>query len=213
MLKFGDWINRKRHNRGFGIQSPSTFFFITQVLREKKPYYAYRRLDKAVGDNRRHSRRLARELFRIANHHQPANCISVGAVEAACAMSSARPSVPHYLLASGADMAPEAKAMLQERNCRIIENADSFATVIEEIGAIGMLYISADTKDILEKALQHTDSNSLIVIAGIHRDKAAQEWWQQVVDRRETVITFDMYSYGLLFFNRERIKQHYKLKR
>ena len=65
----------------------------------------------------------------------------------------------------------------------------------------------------MEKALQHTDSNSLIVIAGIHRDKAAQEWWQRVVDRRETVITFDMYSYGLLFFNRERIKQHYKLKR
>lgn len=212
-MKFGDWINRKRHNRGFGIQSPSTFFFITQVLREKKPYYAYRRLDKAVGDNRRHSRRLARELFRIANHHKPANCISVGTVEAACAMSSARPSVPQYLLAPGTGMTPEAKALLQERNCRIIDNADTFAAVLGEIGTIGMLCITADAREILEKALQHTDSNSLIVIAGIHRDKAAQEWWQQVVDRRETVITFDMYSYGLLFFNRERIKQHYKLKR
>ena len=48
MFKFGDWINRQRHNRGFGIQSPSTFFFITQVLREKLPYYAYDELDDPV---------------------------------------------------------------------------------------------------------------------------------------------------------------------
>ena len=41
MGRISDWINRQRHNRGYGVQSPSAFFFVTQVLKERLPYYAY----------------------------------------------------------------------------------------------------------------------------------------------------------------------------
>ena len=160
MLKFGDWINRKRHNGGYGIQSPSSFFFVTQVLKERLPYYAYPTLDKLVGGNRR-KRRHFRELFRITNYHRPTSCI------------------------------------------------------MKKVGEIGMLYVNAtdDAHAIVRAALPYTNKNSVIIVDGLNRSKAVHEWWQQLVDDSATVVTYDMYSYGILLFDKERIKQHYTLKK
>jgi hypothetical protein len=212
-MRLGDWINRKRHNRGYGIQSPSSFFFITQVLKERLPYYAYPILDKAVGNNRRKQKHF-RELFRITNHLQPANCLSVGSATAACTMALARPTVPHYALApAGATV--HRQALLNEKGCCVINSAEQFQAQLQKVGTIGMLYVDANEKNfwIVEKALTHTNNSSAIVVDGINRSKATQEWWQQLVKDSSTVITYDMHSYGLLLFDKERIKQHYTLKR
>ena len=213
MLKFGDWINRKRHNRGYGVQSPSAFFFVTQVLRERLPYYAYPTLDRAVGGNRA-KRKHFRELFRITNHLQPTSCISVGSACAACAMVAARPSVPHYAIAPSG-MSAAAKKMLTVDGCHIAENTELLPTIIGQTGTIGMLYIDAtdDAHHLIKAALPHTNKSSVIFVDGLNRSKAIKEWWQQLVDDKDTVITYDMHSYGLLFFDKERIKQHYSLKR
>ena len=210
-MGLGSWINRKRHNRGFGIQSPSSFFFITQVLKERRAYYAYTRLDKAIEISRRH----AREMFRITNYLQPVNCISVGASDAACAMLLAKPSVQHYAFLNKAELNAEAGTLLSTEGCHIIDSIEQFGTVIKEQGTIGMLYIDATdiTMPLVREALPHTDAKSVIAIAGIHRNRRTREWWQQLVNDSATVVTYDMYSYGLLFFDKERRKQHYTLKR
>ena len=213
MLKFGDWINRKSHNGGYGIQSPSSFFFVTQVLKERLPYYAYPTLDKAVGGNRR-KRRHFRELFRITNYHQPTSCISVGSSAAACAMLLARPSVNHYAIAP-AGMTAGSQTQLEESGCHVSHSIAQLPTIIDKVGEIGMLYVNATdgAHAIVRAALPHTNKNSVIVVDGLNRSKAVQEWWQQLVDDSATVVTYDMYSYGVLLFDKERIKQHYTLKR
>lgn len=213
MLKFGDWINRKRHNGGYGIQSPSSFFFVTQVLKERLPYYAYPTLDKAVGGNRR-KRRHFRELFRITNYHQPTSCISVGSSAAACAMLLARPSVNHYAIAP-AGMTAGSQTQLEESGCHVSHSIAQLPTIIDKVGEIGMLYVNATdgAHAIVRAALPHTNKNSVIVVDGLNRSKAVQKWWQQLVGDSATVVTYDMYSYGVLLFDKERIKQHYTLKR
>ena len=190
-MGFGDWINRKRHNRGFGIQSPSAFFFITQVLKERLPYYSYKELDRYKGK----SRRLAKELLRITNYIHPTNCISIASDRAAVAMKAARPAAPAYSLGA--------------------ECIEEFAGIMAECGKLGMLYIgeSPQRTAILEKALQHTDNHSAIVIEGIGKNRAARSLWQQVIEDPRTIVTYDMHSYGLLLFDNEKKKQNYKLKR
>ena len=212
-MRLGDWVNRKRHNRGYGIQSPSSFFFITQVLKERLPYYAYPTLDKAVGGSRLNKKHF-RELFRIANHLQPVNCISVGSAAGACTMALARPSVPHYAIAPTGGTA-HCQAVLNGDGCHIIGSTEQLQKLLDKVGTIGMLYVEANdnTFALLQKALTHTNKNSAIVVDGINRSKAAREWWQQLVKDNSTVITYDMHSYGLLLFDKERIKQHYTLKR
>ena len=212
-MRLGDWVNRKRHNRGYGIQSPSSFFFITQVLKERLPYYAYPTLDKAVGGSRLNKKHF-RELFRIANHLQPANCISVVSAAGACTMALARPSVPHYAIAPTGGTA-HCQAVLNGDGCHIIGSTEQLQKLLDKVGTIGMLYVEANdnTFALLQKALTHTNKNSAIVVDGINRSKAAREWWQQLVKDSSTIITYDMHSYGLLLFDKERIKQHYTLKR
>ena len=213
MLKFGEWINRKRHNGGYGIQSPSSFFFVTQVLKERLPYYAYPVLNRLVGGNRR-KRRHFRELFRITNYHQPASCISVGSATAACTMMLAKPSIAHYAVAP-TGLTAGREALLNENGCQIVDSTEQLHTIIDKVGTIGMLYVNAiDGADtLIRAALPHTNKESVIVVDGINRSKKTLQWWQQLVNDSATVITYDFYNYGLLLFDKERIKQHYTLKR
>ena len=194
-MGFGDWINRKRHNRGFGIQSPSAFFFITEVLGEQLPYYAYKSLDHTIEECGGMSRKHARELFRIANYAHPCNCIAVASDAAAHAMKAARPGAPIYSTRG--------------------DSEDEFGRIIQECGETGILYVGKCPcrKAIVGIAIQHTNNMSVIVVEGIHDNDATEEWWQSIVENPTTIVTYDMYSYGLLFFDKEKQKQHYKLKR
>ena len=215
MGRIGDWINRQRHNRGYGIQSPSSFFFVTQVLKERLPYYAYPALD-AIAEEENYSAKHLKELFRIANHHKPTNCIAIASPAAACAMTTARTSVKAFCIT---DTMPGKKTngLLDYYGCKVLKGdiINEFATVLNELKEIGVLYIGniPQRAELLETALRYTNDNSLIVIEGIHSDDATKEWWQRVIDNPSTIITYDLYSYGLLYFNKERIKQHYTLKK
>lgn len=195
MLKLSDWINRKRHNRGFGIQSPSAFFFVTQVLKERLAYYAYTELDSAVEKQGGTSRKHVRELFRITNYLHPTNCIAIESDIAGLAMKAARPSAPCHTLKE--------------------TETEKFRRYLEKYDKIGILYIGDTTyrNIILETALPYTNNNSAIIVEGIHKSKETSLWWQSIVDNPTAIVTYDMQSYGLLFFDKEKKKQHYKLKR
>lgn len=62
------WLRRINRCRGFGVQSPTDYRFVRNVINEHWPYYAYDKLGK--GDNwlRRKTGKL---YFRMANELQP----------------------------------------------------------------------------------------------------------------------------------------------
>ena len=215
MGRIGDWINRQRHNRGYGIQSPSSFFFVTQVLSERLPYSAYPTLE-AIAKEEGYPAKRAKELFRIANHHAPTNCIAIGSPAIACAMATAKASVTTYCIAD-TSVAEKADTLLHKCGCNVLNGnvQEEFATVLDEVKEIGMLYIGniAQRSELLETAIRYTNGNTLIVIDGIHDTSDTEAWWQAIINNPATIVTYDMYSYGLLYFNKERIKQHYTLKR
>lgn len=216
MNRFVDWVNRQRHNRGFGIQSPSTFFFATQVLKERLPYYAYPLLDMIADEERSLSRRHIRELFRITNHFSPKSIIAAGSPAAACAMAAARPEAAKHCINEEVPGTIACKA-LEELGCpiRIGSSGTLLGNTVEGTDGFGMLYIGkvANYAELFDIALRHTNENSIVIVEEIHRDKAKEEWWQKIVDNPEAVITYDLYSYGIVLFNKERHKQHYTFKR
>ena len=61
-------MSRIGHCRGFGIQSPTDYNFVCNVVNERRPYYAYETLGK--GSNRLR-RKLGKLYFRLANYLQP----------------------------------------------------------------------------------------------------------------------------------------------
>ena len=215
MLKFGNWINRKRHNRGFGIQSPSAFFFITQVLRERLPYYAYTRLDEAALASNSLAPAHTREIFRITNHLQPATCIAINSIAAACAIAAARPGAEKYAIMPDGNLPDIAKSILDENHCPVEPDSQKLTTILEKMGKADLVYMGCctDYDTVLKNLLPYIGDNSVVIIEGIHSNKAIEQWWQQIVEDKVTVITYDMFSYGMVYFDKARYKQHYTLKR
>ncbi|MDO5460855.1 MAG: hypothetical protein Q4F44_04350 [Bacteroidales bacterium] len=215
MLKFGNWINRKRHNRGFGIQSPSAFFFITQVLRERLPYYAYTKLNEAALASNSLDPAHTREIFRITNHLQPATCIAINSIAAACAMATARPGAEKYAIVPDRILPDIAKSILEDNHCPVETDNQRLTTILEKMGKADLVYIGncTDYDTVFKNLLPYIGDNSVVIIEGIHSNKAIEQWWQQIVEDKVTVITYDMFSYGMVYFDKARYKQHYTLKR
>lgn len=69
------WLSRMNHCKGFGIQSPTDYWFVRYVINEQWPYYQY----EAVGkDDDWLTRKLGLLYFRIANWLQPKVMMSDG---------------------------------------------------------------------------------------------------------------------------------------
>ena len=217
MLRFGDWINRKRHNRGFGIQSPSAFFFITQVLREKRPYYSYERLNGIARRCCGMTAARSRELFRIANYQQPCNSIVIESPLAACAIGIARQNIPNTIITAGEHMGQEAATAIRSCGCRHMHGniAQLLEKSLEENGCCGILYIGEcpGRQQLLDTALRYTNSRSIIIIEGIHRNDESKALWRNAIESPATIVTYDMYAYGIILFDNEKQKQNFKLKR
>ena len=66
------WLRRFRHRCGYGVHSPYAFHFITDVIYEKTPYYAYEELDKDLTrTDRFRVRKILHLLLRVSNWSQP----------------------------------------------------------------------------------------------------------------------------------------------
>lgn len=65
------FLKRIGHCRGFGIQSPTDFAFVNDVIYERLPYYAYEELDKKFPSLASFERKMARTYFRVCNFAQP----------------------------------------------------------------------------------------------------------------------------------------------
>lgn len=195
MLKFSDWINRLRHNRGFGVQSPSAFYFVTQVLKEHHPYYAYDEIDKASVKSKQGCK-YHRRLFRIANHLRPQSIIIIGKESKAAhtALAAARPSATIKTFESLTAECKQAMAHTQTSpHLLYIGECDNYAQ-------------ACDT------AIKNATDNSAIIVADIHATPQKTAWWNNTIKNTATRVTYDLYSAGLLLFDKEKPKQHYTLK-
>lgn len=65
------FLRRIRHCHGFGIQSPTDFSFVREVVYERAPYHAYAALTKEYATATPWQMKLARLLFRVTNFSQP----------------------------------------------------------------------------------------------------------------------------------------------
>ncbi len=192
MLKITDLINRIRHNRGFGVQSPSAFYFVTQVLKEKLPYYAYGEIDKAAKKSPQ-GKEYYRRLFRVANYLRPKNIIIAGNNNAArTALVAARQNATIIESANTAQL-QQALQGQEEATLIYISNCDNYALTCET-------------------AIAHAGTNTAIIVESIHATPQKSLWWEQNIKDPRTIVTYDLYSAGILFFDTEKKKQHYTLK-
>lgn len=187
------WLSRFRHRCGYGVHSPFAFNLITDVIYEKRAYYAYidlkNRVRQAEGEGVpvKTGSKVNKLLFRLVNRMQPQTVIELGhRTVAAPYMQAAKPSATYKFLAEPSSF-PDTVDFL-------------YLNGYEEPSALSAAF---------REYVSRTTPNSLFVVLGIHHSKAMKQVWEAMKVHSQVGITFDLYDVGLLFFDRSKIKQHY----
>lgn len=190
------WLKRFRYRCGYGVHSPFAFDFITNVIYEKTPYYAYRAIESRPREKDRkesgeQSEQVNRLLFRLVNRMQPATIVDAGKQNVASEYLQAAKKTARYVRVHSGDTSGLSDAL-----------------------QVGFLYIHCPedpkfVENVLRYGLDHVDNNSMIVVGGIYHSSAMKNLWKQFIADNRVGITFDLYDLGILFFDKKKIKQHY----
>ena len=193
------WCKRFRHRCGYGVHSPSDFFLITSIIYERSPYYAYRTLKKRGFSNYlpHYRRKVNRLLFRLVNYFRPKSLIEVGIGNGA--------SISYMRAASRTMDSVTLKG--RDRDKTLLQ----LTKKLEELKSVDCLHIAHTPfyQEVFEDALSYVQPDSWFIIGGIYESQEKRKWWKEVVADERVGITFDLYDIGLVFFNKNRYKQHY----
>lgn len=209
------WIRRVCNSLGYGVQSPSDFYFVQNVLREASPYYAYSAIHQlhTLSDTKfpHYSESVDRLLFRLANHIHPSLIVEIGAGSSIFAMSMACPSAACIAITQSATCAKALQSLTSSYPQAEIRTIDEMDYLSKNNDSIGLLHIAhtEQYKEALEGALPHITDNALIIIEDICCNQAKQAWWKDLHENGHVGISYDLGDIGLLFLNRSRHKESY----
>ncbi len=71
------------------------------------------------------------------------------------------------------------------------------------------LYEQQNNSWLFEECLKHVHGDTVFVFEGIKASRKMREFWQEVCGHPEVTVTIDLYSMGIVFFNKRLHKKNY----
>ena len=101
------------------------------------------------------------------------------------------------------------------RLCRYTPNrGKGYAVRTGVLAAEGDLILFTDCDNwphYVEALLPHTHDGTALLIKGIYRSKASREAWKQLIARTDVRVTFDLYDFGICFFEKRLNKENFTI--
>lgn len=175
------WVIRFRKRKGYGVHSPFAFSFIRGVVLEQTPYYAYAAL---------------------AQWH-PWWVRWFGLYPQKCRRLLFR-------LANYAE--PKTVRLLTEDAIakEYVYAAVPHAAHVSE-GAADFVFVGRGHLEEAAALAEKMPERGMLVCEGIHKDRKTLATWHTIQKAAHTGVTFDLFTYGVAFFNPALHKQHYKV--
>lgn len=179
-------LHRYPRGRGFGVQSPNDYNFITKVVKGRLDKACCSAADMECSDVRGDNFKFVHLCYRVAQYLNPSNCM--------CLVPE-NENVRFYVVRAVPD----------------VEITDEISDKSSEGRSLVILspaekYLK-DTNELLGK----TTENMWMIIDGIRKNEETYRMWQQITEDMRTRITFDLYHYGIICFDKKRYKQNYKI--
>lgn len=230
--KLNDYIKKSvrklKHRKGYGVHSPFAYAIITEVIEEKLPYYAYRRMQRSYDKQSPVSFKVACLLLRLANRFK---CRKVA--EICC--DGGYSILPLLLTDSRLKVYTQGSSITQTRIETLIswlpqrQANVSVLPTFDEVAAQGSydLILVNDNpflpnidrptteqqmsaaNQLLEWILAHSQEDTLVFVKGIQPKHREELFWDLLCDRDDISITMDLYDYGLAILKPRFFKQHY----
>lgn len=215
LFRTWNWVRRFPYRKGYGVHSPTDFFFITSVIYEQKAYYAYQTLKGRQYDEKRKSlyrEKVNKLLLRVVNHRQPKHIVDIGLTPDlhTAYLHAGKKTAPLYGFYESAHIAPFSIA--EEQGLQMFPY-NSFHKFMTETSAMECIHISHPMyyASIVEQCLSCATSQTCIIIAYPYANKEKKKWWKQVLEDERVRVSYDLYDIGILCCDHKRIKKHYKV--
>lgn len=211
LLRGWNWFRRFRHRCGYGVHSPSDFFLITFVVYERMAFYAYRTLHgkrKPVQALPHYREKVDKFLFRLTNYWQPTSILEFGTGSGLSALYMAEAKrVPLYTYDNS--LHREVSRLLSSCS-RIVYRTEDEIRKWDSVSLPELVHIAHTShyKEIFERVCNQADARTCVVVGYPYATKEKRQWWKSVVADSRTGVTFDLYDIGLVFFDRQRVKEH-----
>jgi hypothetical protein len=60
--------------------------------------------------------------------------------------------------------------------------------------------------------MKELQNDTMVLLDGIYRDKISSDNWKKLKKLEHVRVTVDLYYCGLLFFRKEQVKEHFKIR-
>ena len=199
------------------MHSPFAFGLITDVIYERRPYYAYQKLGalrRAARGGLTYPEQVDKLLFRLVNRFSPQKIVEVGtgAGLSLCYLASGKWGAQCISLPGEGPSKVMEEVVGQCKNATIVKGP-LMDTLRKELssGKVDFLHIAhtPNFSQVWENFFPYRAEKTIVVIEGIHDTKSKSAWWEEIVADERTGITFDLYDLGIVFFDHTMNKQHY----
>lgn len=179
-------LRRFPRGRGFGVQSPNDYNFITKVVKGHIDSDCCSENDEKMPDTHGDKYKFAHLCYRVAQYLKPVQC--------ACIMPG-NENIRNYV-DTAVDEVSFVNSMAQNEGkgrCLVI------------------LSPAEDHLKDLETLVREAKENVWMIIDGIRKNNETYRCWQKISEDARARITFDLYHYGIICFDKKRYKQNYKI--
>ncbi len=163
-------------------------------------------------------------LFRLVHHLKPQHIIELGTSLGITTsyLAQAVPQSTIYTLEGSEQIAAEARKTFDKLHLtnikQVIGNIDTtLAGTLTELPTINFAFIDANhteeaTWQYFDAIAKHCTQQSIIVLDDIHYSRGMENAWNRIQQDQRVSSTMDLYHIGIVFFDKQYWRKHYRLR-
>lgn len=170
------------------------------------------------------SKKEAQMLFRLACSMQPQNILELGTCLGVTTLylSFSRPSAQIYTIEGCPNIARIAQQNFKNAKASniksIVGNINTqLPKVLSSIDELEMVFFDANhtkeaTLNYFYQCLEKVNNNTIFIFDDIYWSEEMTQAWQEIYNNQAVTYSIDLFSMGIVFFNKEWKKSHFRIK-
>jgi predicted O-methyltransferase YrrM len=218
--------------KGYGVHSPFVYGLITKVIEERCPYYCFSDIEllrKRLLLQQETAGIVAREavrpkqgalLFRLTHYFRSGNIVQIGAGAGLSTLylTSYRQGVRCITLEKTPERAAVARWVYEKAartpvDLRTGDYQTLLPGILEEMGTVDFVFFNtrreASPASLFDICVKYAQADTVFVFEGIKNNRTMRRFWKTVCTHPEVTVTLDLYSMGIVLFNKKLHKRDY----
>jgi predicted O-methyltransferase YrrM len=205
------------------LLSNNKLISITDFGAGSKIFKSNERSISAIAKTAGISIKRANLLAKITKYFGPNKILEIGASlgMATAAMAFGNPSTKIITLEGCPETAQVAKEYFQKFHLNNIElNLGAFKDTLPILlkkNTFDLIFFDGNHKkeatiDYFIQCLLYKQNDTIFIFDDIHWSREMEVAWDFIIDHKEVTISIDTYQWGIVFFRKEQLKEHYTIR-